>query len=181
MMFKTLAAAILLASPLCAMDFESMKKQGEGAMQDPTVKAVADKAGAVAAEKAGEKAGEELTNKLKNVQNENGPIVFKNGKADVDSAKCEKTLKAIDGIVKQFPGFLVTVEGHTDNKGAKKKNQVLSQKRAESVINWLAKNLQTPAKQLTAKGYGDSKPIADNKTEAGRAKNRRVDFSVTKQ
>jgi outer membrane protein OmpA-like peptidoglycan-associated protein len=168
----TLAALTLLAVPAFALDLGDVQK----AASDPTVKAVAEKAAPIAADKAGEM----LTQKLKNVQNENGPIVFKTGKAELDAAKCEKTLKAIDGIIKQFPGFKVTVEGHTDNKGKKAANQKLSQQRAEAVVKWLVDHLQTPAAQMAAKGFGDSQPIADNKTEAGRAKNRRVDFSVTK-
>lgn len=122
----------------------------------------------------------ELTKKLKNVQNEKGPIVFKVGSAELDAAKCEKTLKAINETINNYPGLLVQIEGHTDNVGDPKKNMTLSQKRAESVMNYLIKNYKTPAKRLKAKGFGDTVPIADNKTAEGKAKNRRVDFSVTK-
>ena len=94
--------------------------------------------------------------------------------------KCNNTLKAIDGIIKQYPGFKVQIEGHTDNKGKAAANLKLSQSRAEAVVSWLTSNLQTPADRMVAKGFGDTVAIADNKTEAGRVKNRRVDFSVTK-
>jgi outer membrane protein OmpA-like peptidoglycan-associated protein len=130
---------------------------------------------------AGNKAAEELSKKLKKVQNQKGPIVFKTGKADLEASKCERTLKAIDGLIKGAPGFIVTIEGHTDNKGDSKVNMELSQKRAEAVVAWLSGHLQTPAGRMEAKGYGDSKPIASNKSAAGRAKNRRVDFSVRPQ
>lgn len=112
---------------------------------------------------------------LKAVQNQVGPIVFVTGKADLDVEKCKKTLDTVAGIVKKYPRFLVTVEGHTDNVGNKKANLTLSQKRAEAVVAWLAKSGSVDAKQLKAKGYG-----SNNKTEEGRAKNRRVDFSVSK-
>lgn len=137
-----------------------------------------------AAQSAGDMASDEalkaVTKKLKAVQNDKGPIVFVKGKADVDSKKCLNTLKAIDGIIKKYPGFKVQIEGHTDNTGKAAGNLALSQKRAEAVVAWLSSNLQTPAERMTAKGFGDTQPIASNKTEAGRAKNRRVDFSVTK-
>lgn len=117
---------------------------------------------------------------LKSVQNNYGPIVFVTGKADIDVSKCKKTLDVIAGIVKKYPRFLVQVEGHTDNVGDKKSNMTLSQKRAEAVVAWLVKSGGVPSKNLKAKGFGDTKPIADNKTPAGRNKNRRVDFNINK-
>jgi outer membrane protein OmpA-like peptidoglycan-associated protein len=117
---------------------------------------------------------------LRSVQNQYGPIVFVTGKADLDAAKCKKTLDTVATIVKKYPRFLVTVEGHTDNVGNKNANLTLSQKRAEAVVAWLVSSGGVEKKQLKAKGYGDTKPIANNKTEEGRNKNRRVDFQVSK-
>jgi outer membrane protein OmpA-like peptidoglycan-associated protein len=117
---------------------------------------------------------------LRTVQNQYGPIVFVTGKADLDVEKCKKTLDTLATIVKKYPRFLVTVEGHTDNVGNKKANLTLSQKRAEAVVAWLIKSGNVEAKQLKAKGFGDAKPIASNKTAEGRSKNRRVDFQVSK-
>jgi outer membrane protein OmpA-like peptidoglycan-associated protein len=117
---------------------------------------------------------------LRSVQNQYGPIVFVTGKADLDVAKCKKTLDTVASIVKKYPRFLVTVEGHTDNVGNKSANLTLSQKRAEAVTAWLVSSGGVEKKQLKAKGYGDTKPIANNKTEDGRNKNRRVDFQVSK-
>ena len=149
---------------------------------DTATKAAADHPVAAKAlgDIAGDKAADLLTKHLKNVQNEKGPIVFQNGKAVLDAAKCENTLKAIDGLIKDAPGFKVTIEGHTDNKGKAAANLKLSQARAEAVRQWLIDHLQTPADRMAAKGFGSTKPIADNKTDAGRNKNRRVDFSVSK-
>jgi outer membrane protein OmpA-like peptidoglycan-associated protein len=171
-MLKMLSAAALAATltvPALAFDLGGAVNAVDKAAKDPSS----------ATQAVGDAAGKELTKKLKNVQNEKGPIVFKTGKADVDASKCEKTLKAIDGIIKQYPGFKVQIEGHTDNKGKADVNLKLSQARAEAVIAWLTGHLQTPGDRMVAKGFGDTQPIADNKTEKGRAKNRRVDFSVT--
>ena len=116
---------------------------------------------------------------LRAVQNEKGPIVFVTGKADLDVAKCRKTLDTLATIVKKYPRFKVQVEGYTDNVGKKESNLKLSQKRAEAVVAWLVKEGQCSEKQLVAKGFGEANPIADNKTEEGRAKNRRTDLRVT--
>ena len=120
-----------------------------------------------------------FTKRLKKAQNEKGPIRFKKGKADVDPA-CDPTMKYIAEILKESPGFHVQVDGHTDNMGNPESNRKLSQARAESVVKYLVKKKGVNAKRLSAKGFGDMQPIAYNKTEKGRAKNRRVDFTVTK-
>ena len=69
----------------------------------------------------------------------------------------------------------MTVEGHTDNVGAKAANQALSQKRAEAVVTWLSAHEVNPAR-LAASGFGDTKPVQDNGSEDGRQKNRRVEL-----
>lgn len=178
-MKKHLSLALLLAAAgiagsASAFDLGGAVDKAAAAAKDP--KAAAQAAGNAASDQA----AKALTKKLKAVQNEKGPIVFVKGKADLDAKKCERTLKAIDGLIKKAPGLKVTIEGHTDNTGNKDANLKLSQARAEAVVKWLTEHLQTPADRMTAKGYGDSQPIADNKTEKGRAKNRRVDFSVSK-
>ena len=67
----------------------------------------------------------------------------------------------------------MTIEGHTDNVGAKETNMKLSQRRAEAVRSWLV-GQGIDGGRLLARGLGDSKPVAENATEDGRAKNRRV-------
>jgi outer membrane protein OmpA-like peptidoglycan-associated protein len=120
-----------------------------------------------------------LTQKLKKVQNEHGPIRFVTGKAEIDPA-CDKTMQQIANILAEYPGFRVQVDGHTDNVGRAEINQKLSQSRAEAVVSYLVQKKSVSAKRLSAKGWGDQQPIADNGNEAGRAKNRRVDFTVTR-
>lgn len=119
-----------------------------------------------------------LTQKLKKVQNEYGPIRFVTGKAAIDPA-CDRTMQQIATIVAEYPGFKVQVDGHTDNVGRAEANLKLSQSRAESVVNYLVQKKSVSPKRLAAKGWGDAQPIADNSNETGRSKNRRVDFTVT--
>lgn len=88
------------------------------------------------------------------------------------------SLKILDEVVlslKDFPKDKIEIQGHTDNRGNPKKNQKLSQERAEEVVRYFVlKGL--PRKRFTAKGYGESKPIANNNKEAGRQQNRRVEI-----
>ncbi len=129
--------------------------------------------------KASDTTMEKFTKRLKKAQNEKGPIRFKKGKADVDPA-CDKTMAYIAKIIKESPSFHVQVDGHTDNVGKPESNMKLSQDRAEAVVQYLVSKKGVDANRLSAKGFGDTQPIADNKTDKGRAKNRRVDFTVTK-
>jgi len=71
----------------------------------------------------------------------------------------------------------VRVEGHTDSRGSEAYNQELSQRRAQAVVDYLIEQGISPDR-LNAVGYGENTPIRNNDTEAGRAKNRRVDFTV---
>ncbi|MBQ7209676.1 MAG: OmpA family protein [Paludibacteraceae bacterium] len=87
----------------------------------------------------------------------------------------------LDQIAQTFidnPTWLVEVQGHTDNVGKADYNQSLSERRANSVRDYLV-GKGVPAEKLTAKGYGLTKPIADNKTADGRKQNRRVEFVIT--
>lgn len=101
-------------------------------------------------------------------------VTFKTGSPElVENAKT-----VLDGVaeeLKKFPEVKVEVQGHSDSMGNEAFNLSLSQKRAQSVVDYLASQ-GVPAAQLTAKGYGQSAPIADNKTADGRAKNRRVEL-----
>ena len=86
-------------------------------------------------------------------------------------------LQAVINLMKENPSLKIQISGHTDNVGQEKDNQVLSNARAVSVINYLMTKGVAP-NRVTAKGYGSTKPIADNTTEAGRAQNRRTELMV---
>jgi outer membrane protein OmpA-like peptidoglycan-associated protein len=84
-------------------------------------------------------------------------------------------------ILIQNPTIKVEIQGHTDSVGSDKYNQRLSEKRAQAVVDYLVKETGIDSRRLTAKGYGESRPVADNKTESGRALNRRVEFLILGQ
>jgi OOP family OmpA-OmpF porin len=77
-------------------------------------------------------------------------------------------------VMKQYPDINVTVEGHTDSLGKDAYNKKLSQRRADAIKGYMVKK-GIDANRLTAIGYGEEKPIADNDTKAGQAQNRRVE------
>jgi outer membrane protein OmpA-like peptidoglycan-associated protein len=82
--------------------------------------------------------------------------------------------------VKSSPGSRWTIAGHTDNQGGADYNLKLSLARAHSVVTWLTQH-GVSGDVLTAKGYGLTRPVADNATESGRALNRRVEVSLVKR
>jgi outer membrane protein OmpA-like peptidoglycan-associated protein len=86
-------------------------------------------------------------------------------------------LDKLADLLKKNPTVKIEISGHTDNKGDKKYNLTLSQKRAESVVNYLVQK-GIAAARLVAKGYGDTMPIAPNDTEENKAKNRRTEVKV---
>jgi outer membrane protein OmpA-like peptidoglycan-associated protein len=101
-------------------------------------------------------------------------ILFDTGKATLQPAS-DEPLSQVLQMLQQDDSLKVLIEGHTDNLGAPAANQALSEKRAQAVRDWLiAKGIA--ANRLAAKGYGASKPVADNNTDEGRAKNRRVEL-----
>ncbi len=102
-------------------------------------------------------------------------ILFDTGKATIQPSS-ESTLNEIVKLMQDNADLKLRVEGHTDNVGAAAANQALSQKRAESVKVWLVSH-GIAADRLTVKGFGDAKPVADNSTDEGKAKNRRVELA----
>jgi OOP family OmpA-OmpF porin len=83
-------------------------------------------------------------------------------------------IKKVADFMKTYPNTTAVIEGHTDNVDTAEYNQKLSEARANSVRQYLIENFGIKASRLTAVGYGETKPIASNKTEEGRQKNRRV-------
>ena len=105
-------------------------------------------------------------------------VYFKTASAKI----LKKSYPLLDVVVttlKNNPDIKVVVEGHTDDRGSAEYNKKLSQRRAESVMKYLIKK-GISEDRLFAKGYGEEKPIASNKTKEGREKNRRVEFTIIK-
>ncbi|HWE26865.1 MAG TPA: OmpA family protein [Polyangia bacterium] len=105
------------------------------------------------------------------------PVFFATNK-DTILPKSYPVLNAVADAIKAEPEIKkIMIEGHTDNRGSASHNMDLSDRRAHSVMNYLiGKGLASDC--LDAQGYGDSKPVASNKTAKGRAANRRVEFHI---
>ncbi|MBO5579863.1 MAG: OmpA family protein [Prevotella sp.] len=117
-----------------------------------------------AVEKAIQETGQFVTNN----------ILFDTGKATLKQESMIEIMKVAD-YMKKNPSARFEVQGHTDNQGTDKINDPLSQQRAEAIVKAL-EGLGVDGFNLRAVGKGSHEPVADNKTEAGRAKNRRVVF-----
>ena len=121
-------------------------------------------AAAAAVEKAIAETGKFVTNN----------ILFETGKATLKPESMEEILKIAE-YMKKNPGARFEVQGHTDNQGSDKINDPLSQQRAEAVVKALEEQGVDPF-NLRPVGKGSHEPVADNGTDEGRAKNRRVEF-----
>jgi OOP family OmpA-OmpF porin len=110
-------------------------------------------------------------------------IVLKGVSFDYDSAVLRPDgLAALDdaaATLKRYPEIRVEIAGHTDSIASEEYNQDLSERRARSVMDYLVEH-GIAAERLSAKGYGESQPVADNATEEGRASNRRVELHILK-
>jgi OOP family OmpA-OmpF porin len=107
-------------------------------------------------------------------------IQFSPGKADILPESAPVLLEVRDILLNHPEIDLLQVEGYTSTDGAAAQNLRLSQERADAVIAWLAKH-GVEAQRLKSMGFGADSPIADNSTEIGREKNRRVDFKILKK
>lgn len=124
---------------------------------EPVIEAAAPKASAVAA-------GTRLTLK----------IHFDTGKSLIKKEYYNELKEIGDGL-NEHKNLKGIIEGHTDNVGSDQSNLALSQRRAQAVRDYIVKNFKVDGKRLAAKGYGESRPVADNATAEGRAQNRRIE------
>jgi outer membrane protein OmpA-like peptidoglycan-associated protein len=104
-------------------------------------------------------------------------VLFDTGSATLKPGAREKLAK-ISGIVLAYPGLNLQIEGHTDSVGGDEFNQHLSERRADSVRDFLSQQGVAPS-SITARGFGKTQPVATNDTPEGRQRNRRVEIVVT--
>ena len=102
---------------------------------------------------------------------------FDSGKAELRPETFDLLAK-VEKAIDVFPRSELIIEGHTDSYGGDDSNQRLSQNRAESVQQYMINAMRIPSYRLIAIGYGETNPVANNETSAGRARNRRIDVVI---
>lgn len=102
---------------------------------------------------------------------------FPSGQSEINAENFPLMNKIIQSI-NIFPGSHIEVDGHTDSTGNDETNQLLSQQRAEKVAKFLEEVGNISGERITARGFGESKPVASNETPEGRASNRRVEIVI---
>ena len=103
-------------------------------------------------------------------------ITFAVGRSGLRS-EMTKTLNSVALVLNKYNKTSVSVNGHSDSDGSNSYNQTLSEKRAQSVSNYLASR-RVSRQRLIARGYGETRPVASNSSSAGKAKNRRVEIHI---
>ena len=104
-------------------------------------------------------------------------VFFDFDKNILTEADLKELPKAV-AFVKKYPGAKIRLDGYTDSIGTDEYNMKLSERRATAVKDYLIKEAGVESSKITAVGHGEADPVADNKTEEGRAKNRRVEISI---
>jgi outer membrane protein OmpA-like peptidoglycan-associated protein len=104
-------------------------------------------------------------------------VNFDFDKSNVRSADDAELQKAVD-FVKKYPASKISIEGYTDSIGSEAYNQRLSERRAAAVKEYLLKHGESDGTRIATSGHGESQPVADNSTEEGRFKNRRVEILI---
>lgn len=105
-------------------------------------------------------------------------VNFDTGRADIKSGFAQE-IQRVAEFMRRYPTTRVVIEGHTDNVGRPDYNQSLSERRAQAVAQSLVRDHGIAADRVQSVGYGLSRPIADNRTEEGRATNRRVTAEIS--
>jgi outer membrane protein OmpA-like peptidoglycan-associated protein len=103
-------------------------------------------------------------------------VFFDTGKWNIKTDSYSE-LERLVILLNDVPTLKIEISGHTDNVGSTSFNELLSQRRADAVVNFLV-GKGVDEKRLSAKGYGQSKPVDSNETDEGRAANRRTEFEI---
>ena len=104
-------------------------------------------------------------------------LSFDSGKSEIRQSSFDLLTK-VEKAIDVFPRSELVIEGHTDSYGGDEANQALSQQRAESVQQYMINAMRIPSYRLIATGFGETNPVANNETESGRARNRRIDIVI---
>ena len=104
-------------------------------------------------------------------------LSFDSGKSEIRQGSFDLLTK-VERAIDVFPRSELVIEGHTDSYGGDESNQQLSQQRAESVQKYMINAMRIPSYRLIATGFGETNPVANNETESGRARNRRIDIVI---
>ena len=104
-------------------------------------------------------------------------LTFDSGASDIKPQSFDLLAK-VEKAIDVFPRSELIIEGHTDSYGGDEFNQRLSQERAESVQQYMVNAMRIPSYRLIATGFGETNPVANNETESGRARNRRIDIII---
>jgi OOP family OmpA-OmpF porin len=104
-------------------------------------------------------------------------LTFDSGKSEIKQEDFD-LLGKVEQAIDVFPRSELIIEGHTDSYGGDASNQRLSQERAEAVQQYMINAMRIPSYRLIATGFGETNPVANNETESGRARNRRIDIVI---
>ncbi len=185
---KASAAALVQQQAAQAAADQAAKDRSAAVAQQRAAEAETEKARQAAAQAEAEKAQlraqllSQLNSILQTRDSARGLIVnmsdvlFDTGSYTLKPGAREKLAK-ISGIVLAHPGLLLQIEGHTDSVGGDEFNQQLSERRADSVRDFLAEQGVSPS-SITAHGFGKTQPVASNESAEGRQRNRRVELVV---
>ena len=161
------AAPLATASAAVAAEPAAAAAPAPGSVTTPAPAAALASTASPAVKAATSKIDAVLKNKV---------VEFRSGSA-VLTGRGRATLADINAVLKDNPSLNFEVQGHTDSTGTEGANQALSQARADAVKKHLAGQGLAP-ERMVSKGYGSSRPVADNQTAEGRARNRRIAFSI---
>jgi len=105
-------------------------------------------------------------------------LTFKSGSDEIEPSM-EPLLTKVERVLTDFTGAAIRIEGHTDSQGNPNANRALSQRRAIAIREYLLSHLPISSSRVAATGFGEDRPIARNDTDEGRARNRRIEITLT--